>query len=63
KTFLKAKAMVQVKDSTELENEIGRLFEQSEERKLLGERSRSVVDRNRGAVARTVTMIEPFLHP
>jgi 3-deoxy-D-manno-octulosonic-acid transferase len=50
-----------VKDPTELETEIGRLLEDSEGRKRLGEGARSVVDRNRGAVARTVTMIEPLL--
>ena len=61
KTFLKANAMLQVMDPAGLEDELGRLLEDSEGRRELGERARSVVDRNRGAVARTVTMIEPFL--
>lgn len=61
KSFLKASAMLQVEDRLGLERELERLLRDSEARSQLGDRARMVVDRNRGAVARTVAMIEPSL--
>lgn len=61
KTFLSAQGMVRVKDAAALTTELQRLLSDPNEAALLGGQGRAVVDRNRGAVARTVAMIEPNL--
>ena len=56
--FLSAQSMVQVKDEAELREELERLLSEDDARRILGERAQAVVNRNRGAVQRTVEMIE-----
>ena len=61
KTFLHAKSMVQVQAAEELEAEVLPLLQDQSLREALSSRARAVVDENRGAVSRTVAMIEPML--
>ena len=57
----RSKAIVQVRDARELEQEIGKLLADPAARRVLGERARDVVERNKGAVAATVRMIEAMI--
>ncbi len=61
RTFLSAEGMVQVRDAAELEESLLRLLRDRERATQLGSRAREVVERNRGAVDRTVEMITPAL--
>jgi 3-deoxy-D-manno-octulosonic-acid transferase len=53
-TFRAADAFVQVPSAEALADAVGRLFVDTERRNAIGERARSLIERNRGAVARTV---------
>jgi 3-deoxy-D-manno-octulosonic-acid transferase len=48
---------IQVRDAAELEKTLAGLLADPERREELGARARSIVEENRGSVARTVDMI------
>ncbi|NTV29835.1 MAG: 3-deoxy-D-manno-octulosonic acid transferase [Candidatus Omnitrophica bacterium] len=57
RAFMDSQAVVQVPDATALRSELERLLASSEERGLLGQRARDVIQRNRGATERTIKII------
>jgi len=59
--FLKEDAIIQVDDASGLENKLDALLASDSMRASLGERARKVVDKNRGAVGRSVEMIMKFI--
>jgi len=52
--FLAEEALVQIAGAGDLGPEVVRLFEDPERRRRIGERARALVERNRGALDRTV---------
>lgn len=61
RSFLGAESMLQVRDDIELQDKLGELLGDPDQRQALGLRARQVVDSNRGAIDRSVAMIKPFL--
>ena len=59
--FRAEEALVQVQSADELGREISALLLDEPRRRALGERARALVERNRGAVARTVDALEGVL--
>ncbi len=59
--FRSESAMVQVSSPDELAREVSALLLDDERRRGLGERARELVDRNRGAVSRTVDALSSLL--
>jgi len=57
-TFLKNKAAIQVADKEELERVLKDILSREDLRQSLGENARAVVERNRGAVERTIEEIK-----
>lgn len=61
KNFVKTGSMIQVRDRKELEQVLERLVNSEPERRSLGEAAQAEVNRNRGALERTVDLVSPFL--
>jgi len=61
KKFLAAEAMVQVRDAAGLKAEIKRLLQDANVRGEIGARARQIVEQNRGAVERTVSLLQGLL--
>lgn len=59
--FLEAEAMIQVQNVAELETEIENILLSNPKKSALGLRAKSVVKSNRGALAKTVAMMESHL--
>ena len=61
--FLEQNALIQVRDAEELEASVRKLLDDPEERESLGQRARSVVEENQGALERTADgIIARFNH-
>lgn len=58
--FLAADAMIQVRDAAELQEQVRRLLRDKPGRDAMGQRAKGVVEQNRGAVERTVTLLATF---
>ena len=56
--FLAADAMIQVQNANGLRNEIHRLLTDAAERERIGLKARDIVEQNRGAVDRTVALLQ-----
>lgn len=59
--FLMADAMIQVRDAAELKSEVRRLLREPDHRNRLGRSAQRVVEQNRGAVERTVRLLEGLI--
>lgn len=59
--FLEKEAAHQVSDSFQLERELRFFLTNKDEARLMGERARKIVEENRGAVKRSLRLIERFL--
>ncbi|MGW8179590.1 MAG: 3-deoxy-D-manno-octulosonic acid transferase [bacterium] len=60
-SFKEAGAAIQLSASSELEAELRRLLQNPEKMNQLGQRATTVIEQNRGALKRTIAVIEPFL--
>jgi len=60
--FLDHKAAIQVKDTEQLLKEIKVLLNNPDNVKVLGERAREVVDKNRGASSQIASFLKPYLN-
>jgi len=61
KAFLEKDASRQVSDSSQLEEGLRFFLSNINEARLIGERARDVVEENRGAVRRSLSMIRRFI--
>jgi 3-deoxy-D-manno-octulosonic-acid transferase len=59
--FVEKGACKLVQDSAELAAEIGRLLSDAQEAARQGDAGRAILERNRGALARLLAMIEPLV--
>lgn len=59
--FVRAGAAIRVENRTELETQLHRIISSPGERHRLGEKARSVVQMNRGAVKQTLRVVEKYL--
>jgi 3-deoxy-D-manno-octulosonic-acid transferase len=59
--FQEAQAAVQLQDASEFTPALRRLLADPQERQALGARARRVVEQSRGAITRTLDLIEPLL--
>ena len=63
KALLNAGGGVCVRDAGELAEQVEALLGDEERRKTMGERARSVVETQQGALDRTLVLLEPYLTP
>ena len=63
KRFVSAGAMIQVRDVEGLQTEVIKLLRDESLRKMVGGKARQIVDENRGAVERTVRLMELLVGP
>ena len=59
--FLDAGAAIQVRDEAELESALRDLLASPQQREALGRKASEVVERNRGAAGRSVSMLKELV--
>jgi 3-deoxy-D-manno-octulosonic-acid transferase len=60
--FLKENALLQIQTPAELENAVQSLLTDAAERSRLGDRAAKVVEKNRGAIQRTLQLLQKEAH-